>query len=112
MLTSKVQLGYVLTGGGGQAVQGGLSCPTPRISERTDNPQILLHHLLQEYLVEIDINIISINLRCPLQTFSWVICWQGVGGKLSRAVFLNPRPEFQREWIISNFYYIIYFRNI
>ena len=27
MLTSKVQLGYVLTGGGGQAVQGGLSCP-------------------------------------------------------------------------------------
>ena len=29
MLTSKVQLGYVLTGGGGQAVQGGLSCPNP-----------------------------------------------------------------------------------
>ena len=49
MLTSKVQLGYVLTRGGGQAVQGGLSCPPPRISERTDNPQILLHHLLQEY---------------------------------------------------------------
>ena len=49
MLTSKVQLGYVLTGGGGQAVQGGLSCPPPRISERMDNPQILLHHLLQEY---------------------------------------------------------------
>ena len=59
MPTSKVQLGYVLTGGGGQAVQGGLSCPPPRISERIDNPQILLHHLLQEYLVERDINIIS-----------------------------------------------------
>ena len=72
MLTSKVQLGYVLTRGGGQAVQGGLSCPPPRISERMDNPQILLHHLLQEYLVEIDINIISINLRCSLQRFSWV----------------------------------------
>ena len=112
MLTSKVQLGYVLTGGGGQAVQGGLSCPPPRISERIDNPQILLHHLLQEYLVEIDINIISINLRCSLQTFSWVIYWQGVGGKLSRAVYLAPCQEFQREWIISNFYYIIYFRNI
>ena len=27
MLTSKVQLGYVLTEGGGQAVQCGLSCP-------------------------------------------------------------------------------------
>ena len=71
--TSKVQLGYVLTGGGGQAVQGGLSCPPPRISERIDNPQILLHHLLQEYLVERDINIISIKLRCSLQRFSWVM---------------------------------------
>ena len=84
-------------GGGGQAVQGGLSCPPPRISERIDNPQILLHHLLQEYLVEIDINIISINLRCSLQRFSWVTYWQGVGGKLSRAVYLAPCPEFQRE---------------
>ena len=112
MLTSKVQLGYVLTGGGGQAVQGGLSCPPPRISERIDNLQILLHHLLQEYLVEIDINIISIDLRCSLQTFSWVIYWQGVWGKLSRAVYLAPCQEVQREWIISNFYYIIYFRNI
>ena len=175
MLTSKVQLGYVLTGGGGQAVQGGLSCPPPRISERIDNPQILLQNLLQEYLVERDINIISINLRCSLQTFiwviywqgvggklsgavylappprisekmdnqqfllhhllqkylvitdinfisvnlrcslqrfSWVTYWQGVGGKLSRAVYLAPRPEFQRELIIPKFYYTICYRNI
>ena len=47
MLTSNVQLGYVLTRGGGQAVQGGLSSPSPRISVRIDNPQILLHHLLR-----------------------------------------------------------------
>ena len=86
MLTSNIQLGYVLTGGGGQAVQGSLSCPPPRISVRTDNPQILLHHLQQEYLVERDINFISVNLRCLLQTFSWVMYWQGLGGKLSRAV--------------------------
>ena len=72
MLTSNVQLGYVLTMGGGQAVQGGLFCPPPRISERMDNTQILVHHLLQEYLVERDINFISVNLRCLLQTFSWV----------------------------------------
>ena len=72
MLTSNVQLGCVLTRGGGQAIQGGLSCPLPRISERMDNPQILLHHLLQEYLVERDINFISVNLRCFLQMFSWV----------------------------------------
>ena len=66
MLTSNVQLGYVLTGDGGQAVQGGLSCPPPRISVRIDNPQILLHHLLQKYLVEKDINFTSVNLKCLL----------------------------------------------
>ena len=92
MLTSNILLGYVLTRGGGQAVQGGLSCPRPRISVRIDNPQILLHHLLQEYFVERDKNFISVNLKCLLQTFSWVTYWQGVGGKLSRAVYLAPPP--------------------
>ena len=101
-------------GGGGQAVQGGLSWPLPRISDRMDNPQIFLHHLLQEYLVERDKNFISVNLRCLLQTFSWVTYWQGVGGKLSRAVYLapSPHPEFQKEWIIRQFYDTIYYRNI
>ena len=61
MLTSKVQLGYILTRGGGQAVQGGLSCPPPKISQRKDNQQFLLHHLLQKYLVERNINFISVN---------------------------------------------------
>ena len=112
MLTSNIQLGYILTRGGGKAVQGGLSCPQPRISKRMDNPQILLHHLLQEYLVERDINIISVNLRSFLQTFSWVTYWQGVGGKLSRAVYLASRPEFQWESIIRKFYYTIFYRNI
>ena len=103
MLISNVQLGYVLTSGGGQAVQGGLSCPPPRISERMDNLQILLHHLLQEYLVESDINFTemltsNVQLGCILT--------RG-GGKLSRAVYLAPRPEFQRERITSKFYYTI-----
>ena len=71
-LHKNVQLAYVMTRGGGQDVQGGLSCPLPRISERINNTQILLHHLLQEYLVERDVNFISVNLRCLLQTFSWV----------------------------------------
>ena len=52
-----------------------------------DNQQFLLHHLLQKYLVITDINFISVNLRCSLQSFSWVTYWQGVGGKLSRAVY-------------------------
>ena len=70
MLTSNVQLGYILSSGGGQAVQGGLSCPPPKISERKDNQQFLLHHLLQKYLVERDINFTSVNLKCLLQTIS------------------------------------------
>ena len=93
MLTSKVQLGYVLTGGGGQAVQGGLSCPPPRISDRMDNQQFLLHHLLQKYLVITDINFISVNLRCSLQRFSWVTYWQGVGGQAVQGGLSCPRPR-------------------
>ena len=177
MITSNIQLGFLLTRGKGQAVQGGLSCPPPkiskrmdnqqfllhhllqkylverdinfisvklrclhqmfiwvtywqgvggklsravylapppppRISERMDNPQILLHHLLQEYLVERDINFISVKLRCLLQMFSWVTYWRGVGGKLSRAVYPAPHPEFQREWLKHKFYNTIYYRNI
>ena len=48
MISSNVQLGYVLTRGGRQTVQGGLSCPQPRISNRMDNQQILLHHQDQD----------------------------------------------------------------
>ena len=88
MLISNGQLGCVLTRGGGQAVQGGLSCPPPRISERMDNPQILLHHLLKEYLVERDMSFTemltsNIHLGCILTR---------VGGKLSMVVCLAPPP--------------------
>ena len=108
MLTSNVQLGYILTRGGGGKLSGGLSCPLPRISERMDNPQILLHHLLQEYLVERDINFTemltsNVQLGCVLTRGGG----QAVQGSLS-----CPRPEFQRERIISKFYYTIYYRNI
>ena len=48
----KHSVGFLLTRGRGQPVQGGLSCPPPKISERMDNLQILLHHLLQEYLLK------------------------------------------------------------
>ena len=72
MFSLNVQLGYVLTRGGGQAVQGGLSYIPHRISERGDNPQILLHHVHEKFLVEGDIIFISVNLRCLLPAFSWV----------------------------------------
>ena len=103
MLVSNVQLGYVLTKGGGQAVQGGLSCPPPRISERMDNLQILLHLLLQEYLVERDINFTemltsNVQLGCVLTRD---------GGQAVQGCLSCPCPEFQREWIICKFYYTI-----
>ena len=62
MLTLNIQLGYLLARGGGQAVQAGLSYPPPRILERIDNQQILLHHVLQEYSIERNINFISVNV--------------------------------------------------
>ena len=86
--------------------------PPPRISARMDKQQFLLHHLLQKYLVITDINFISVNLRRSLERFIWVTYSQGVGGKLSRVVYLAPRPEFQRELIIPKFYYTICYRNI
>ena len=86
--------------------------PCPEFPKKLDNQQFLLHQLLQKYLAERDINFISVNLRCLHQIFSWVTYWQGVGGKLSRAVYLDPSPELQREWIIHKFYYTIYYRNI
>ena len=98
MLTSNAQLGYQLASGGGEG--GGTSCPgqfiLPRISERMDNSQILLYHLLQEYLVERAINLISVNLRCLLQTFSWVMYYQGMwswgGGQAVQGGLSAPRP--------------------
>ena len=92
----------------------GASCPgwlilppppppaTPRISERMDKQQNLLHHVLQEYLVEKDINLTAFNLRCLLQTFSCIIYWQGVGASCPGSFILpTPRPEYWRELIIS-----------
>ena len=76
MLTSNVQLGYILTRGGGQAVQGSLSCPPPRISERMDKQQFLLHHLLQEYLVEMNTNFIFVNPQNLCIDKGWGAgCW-------------------------------------
>ena len=116
MLTSNVQWGNVLTRGEGQIVHGSLYWPPPKSSERMDNPHNLLHHLLQEYLVERDVNFISVNLRCLLQTFNWVTFWQVCGGEQAVQGGLScpppspplPRLEFQREWIICKLYYTLF----
>ena len=85
---------------GGQAVQGSLSCPPPRISERIDNTQILLHHLLQEYLVERDINFTemltsNVQLGCVLTRGGG-----GGGAKLSRVVYLVPPQRMDNSQIL------------
>ena len=45
-----------------------------------------------EYLVVRDINAILVKLTCFHPTFSLVTLVRGVGGKLSRLVYLAPRP--------------------
>ena len=96
MLTSNGQLGYVLTRGGGQAVQGGLSCPPPRISKRMDNQKFLLHHLLQKYLVERDINFISVNLKSYFKRSVGLRIdkgWGGGGGQAVHGGLSCPPPR-------------------
>ena len=94
----------------------GASCPGRFILPPAHAEKILLcdvYYYLQHFNNYMQfLSYKYVNLRWLLQTFSWVSFWQGVGGKLSRAVYLAPHPEFQREWIIRTFYYTIYYRNI
>ena len=59
--------------------------------------------IILEYLVVRDINIISVKLRYLHPTFSLVTLVRGVGGKLSRLVYLAPRPGFESGSVISQF---------
>ena len=59
--------------------------------------------IILEYLVVRDVNIISGKLSCLHLTFSSVILVRGVGGKLSRLVYLGPRPGFGSNSVISQF---------
>ena len=61
--------------------------------------------MILEYLVVRDVNIISVKLRCLHLTFSSVFLVRGVGGKLSRLVYLAPppRPGFGSGSVISQF---------
>ena len=55
-----------------------------------------------EYLVVRDINIISVKLRCLHPTFSFVTLVRGVGGKLSRLVYLAPPPAQDLSQAVSS----------
>ena len=59
--------------------------------------------IILEYLVVRDVNIISVKLRCLHLMFSSDILVRGVGGKLTRLVYLAPRPGFGSRSVISQF---------
>ena len=76
---------------GGKLSRAVYLAPPPRISEKMDNPQILLHHLLQEYLVERDINFTemltsNVQLGCVLTRGGG----QAVQGGFISANFITP----------------------
>ena len=97
------QFGYPCPRGGGQAVQAGLSCPPPRICVRQCNQVNSYCTIILENLVVRDINIISVKLRCLHPTFSLVTLVWGVGGRLSRLVYLAPHQGFGSNSVISSF---------
>ena len=57
--------------------------------------------IILEYLVVRDVNIISGKQKCLHLTFSLVIIVRGVGGKLSRLIYLAIRPGFGSNSVIS-----------
>ena len=65
-----------------------------------DNQQILLHHLLQKYLVERDINFLYLSESEMLTSndkLSYLLARGlvgGGGGNLSRLVYLIPSQNF------------------
>ena len=59
--------------------------------------------IILEYLVVRDINIISVKVRRLHPTFSLITLVRGVGGKLSRLVYLAPHPGFGSNSVISKF---------
>ena len=102
MFTSNVQFGYPCLRGGGQAVQAGLSCPPPPTQDLGQTMSSVNSYctITLEYLVVRDVNIISAKLRRLHLMFSSVILVRGVGGKLSRLVYLAPRPGFGSNSVI------------
>ena len=119
MFTSNIQFGYSCPRGEGQAVQAGLSCPhqgfgsnsvissfllPPRLGFGSGSviSQFLLHHNLgifsckryKHYFIQTEMFTSNIGL---------VTLVLGVGGKLSRLVYLAPCQGFRSNSVISSF---------
>ena len=103
MFTSNVQFAYPCPRGGGQAVQGWFILPPAQDLGQTESSVNSYCTIILEYLVVRDVNIITVKLRCLHLMFSSVILVRGVGGKLSRLVYLAPCPGFGSNRVISQF---------
>ena len=104
MFSSSVQLGYPCPrGGGGGSCPGWFILPSAQDLGQTVSSVNSYCTIILEYLVVRDANIISVKLRCLHLTLSSVILVRGVGGKLSRLVYLAPRPGFGSGSVIGQF---------
>ena len=104
MFASNVQFGYPCPRGGGQAVQAGLSCPPAQdLGQAVSSVKFLLHHSLgifsckryKHYFSQTEMLTSNVQFGYP--------CQRGWGGKLSRLVYLVPRPGFESGILISQF---------
>ena len=100
MFTSNVQFGYPCRKVGA-SVPGWFILPPAQDLGQTVSSVNSYCTIILEYLVVRDVKIISVKLRCLHLMFSLVILVRGVGGKLSRLVYLALRPVFGSNSIIS-----------
>ena len=103
MFASNVQFGYPCPRGGCASCPGWFILPPAQDLGQAVSSVNSYCTIILEYLVVRDINIISVKLRCLHPTFSLVTLVRGVGGKLSRLVYLAPRPGFESNSVISQF---------
>ena len=103
--TSNVPFGYPCPrgGGGGKLSRLVYLAPCPGFGSGSVISQFLLTINL-EYLVVRDVNFISAKLRCLHPTFSLVTLVRGMGGKLSRLVYLAPAKDLGQTVSSVNFY--------
>ena len=93
MFTSNIQFGYS-SEGWGASCPGWFILPPAQDLGQTVSSVNSYCTITLDYLVVRDINIISAKLRCLHPMFSLVTLVRGVGGKLSRLVYLAPAKDF------------------
>ena len=102
MFTSNISLVTLVRGVGGKLSR--LVYLAPRLGFESNNVIVNSYcTIILEYVVVRDVYIISVKLRCLHPTSVWFTLVRGVGGKLSRLVYLAPRLGFVSGSVISQF---------